>query len=547
MPELGGSADAQATVAVSDTESTVSATAYPTEIATPTEFLSTSASASTTFSIGPDICYDQDTESIYTCGDPIPSTTGSLPTTTLTSSSTSIVYITETITPAPGYGFPFVVASSSATSTATSNPSTSGPPTTTTTPTPVSDSAVPTSVGDSTASDTSFSTLTSIPSISFSFPAFGAITPVVSVPSPLNATTDSSATSTTDPALAGAEAPSTFGETSSSTFSTVVSSAFASATPSVANTEARYAFNSTASDNVAVYYGATSNTTVSALTSLCSNPSVDIVILAFVSTFFTPTGGPTASFGPGCYSSTPSQQLHMPGLQNCTALSPAISACQAAGKKVLVSLGGYGAASTFPTQASAIQFASNLWSLFGAGTALDPTLRPFGDTVVDGFDLDNESNDPAFYADFAAALRAQFANDNSKPYYLSAAPQCPFPDASIPLDALALTDWVFVQFYDNPQCNLDTDGFQASFANWSAEIAAVSEATRVFVGAPAWPWAEGIGYVEGPLLPTRIGLVDELGVGNFGGVMLWDGSNALLNVDAEGDDYLVWAKTSLDT
>ena len=34
------------------------------------------------------------------------------------------------------------------------------------------------------------------------------------------------------------------------------------------------------------------------------------------------------------------------------------------------------------------------------------------------------------------------ATDKSKQYYISAAPQCPLPDASIPVDAMTLMDFV---------------------------------------------------------------------------------------------------------
>lgn len=307
-----------------------------------------------------------------------------------------------------------------------------------------------------------------------------------------------------------------------------------------------YTFKPNRNSNVAVYYGQTPATTVVGLLTLCMNPNVDMVVLAFVTSFHEPDS-PAASFGPGCtYGASSSQQAYAPGLRNCLALAPEIAACQQIGKPVLVSLGGYHANVTLSSDTEAEAVASQLWNLFGAGTA-NSTLRPFGtDVVVDGFDLDNESKNTTAYTAFTHALRNLFATDPSKRYYLSAAPQCPRPDASISLEVMALVDFVFVQFYNNPSCDLDAPGFQRSFADWSNDLAAVSNTTKVFIGAGAFEGA-GSGYVVGAGLSSMVSLVREMEVENLGGVMLWDGSEALSNVDQYGEDYLVYAKGSLTT
>lgn len=60
--------------------------------------------------------------------------------------------------------------------------------------------------------------------------------------------------------------------------------------------------------------------------------------------------------------------------------------------------------------------------------------------------------------------------NSSRRYYISAAPQCPRPDASIPLAAMQKMDFVFVQFYNNGNCNIDTNGFVDSLKAWSADL-----------------------------------------------------------------------------
>lgn len=258
---------------------------------------------------------------------------------------------------------------------------------------------------------------------------------------------------------------------------------------------------------------------------------------------------PSLDFGPGCSSPNTAQLAQAPGLMNCTALAPEIAGCQEIGKKILVSLGGYTANSSFASDDQATDFATTLWHLFGAGTD-NPDLRPFGTSVVvDGFDIDNENHNTSHYETFANALRQQFTYDESKTYYLSAAPQCPMPDMSIPMGAMAVADFVWVQFYNNPSCNLGSDGFQSSFSAWSANLSAVSSTPgtpRLYVGAGAFQGA-GTGYVNGSGLSSAISLARELNVSNFGGMMLWDGSEGMANVDEYGVDYLQYAKAALQT
>lgn len=309
-----------------------------------------------------------------------------------------------------------------------------------------------------------------------------------------------------------------------------------------------YVFQADADSNVAVYYGTTPDTQAGGLLTLCENDNVDIVILSFVYDFFTQGGYPAINFGPACTAPNEVQAAQAPGLLDCTALAPEITDCQQIGKKVLVSLGGYVANSSFASDDQASQFAQTLWNLFGAGTGVDPDLRPFGSgAVVDGFDIDNENHNTAYYETFATALRQQFASDPTKTYYLSAAPQCPIPDESIPLGAMTQADFVWVQFYNNPSCNLDSDGFQASFAAWSANLSASNTTPgrpRLYIGAGAFEGA-GSGYVEGDGLAVPISMARELYVDNLGGIMLWDGSEALENVDGYGVDYLTYAKAAL--
>lgn len=134
--------------------------------------------------------------------------------------------------------------------------------------------------------------------------------------------------------------------------------------------------------------------------------------------------------------------------------------------------------------------------------------------------------------------------DTSKKYYISAAPQCPRPDASIPLDAMQTMDFVFVQFYNNGQCDVGQAGFLDSFKAWSSDLRAKGTGPRLYIGAPACQYCAGQGYLDPATMTTTIQSAIKAAVPNLGGVMLWDGPEAVLNV-ASGKDYLQVVKGAL--
>jgi chitinase len=60
-----------------------------------------------------------------------------------------------------------------------------------------------------------------------------------------------------------------------------------------------------------------------------------------------------------------------------------------------MSLGGASGIYGFANNAAGEAFADTLWNVFGAGKS---STRPFGDAVLDGFDLDIEGGGPTGYA-----------------------------------------------------------------------------------------------------------------------------------------------------
>jgi len=164
--------------------------------------------------------------------------------------------------------------------------------------------------------------------------------------------------------------------------------------PGASETAPSASFNAQASNNLAVYYGQSPDTANTSLTQVCQDPTINIVILAFLTEFFGPGGQPALNFGPTCGDMTKEAAAqNLTGILDCTSATPpavslstAIQTCQNSGKKVLLSLGGALSNTTFTSDAQATAFATTLWNMFGAGTG-SQVGRPFGDVKIDGFDV----------------------------------------------------------------------------------------------------------------------------------------------------------------
>ncbi|KAG9236241.1 glycoside hydrolase superfamily [Amylocarpus encephaloides] len=266
-----------------------------------------------------------------------------------------------------------------------------------------------------------------------------------------------------------------------------------------------YVFNPESSSNVAVYYGQTALTGSTSLESQCASPDIDIIILAFI-TSRTTANKPIPNLGAACGN-----------VDSSTVLSSQILACQNTyGKKVVLSIGGAVGGVTFSSNDDARSFAGVLWKTFGpVEGGGGNVVRPFGEMVLDGFDIDNENQQPASYLTLAQTLRAYFSSSPTKQYYLTSAPQCPFPDASNPTPMLLLCDFIFMQFYNNPSCEIGSSGFLSSLSTWSSAIS--SGRGMLYVGAPGWVEAGMSAYENGIQGPKGIGAVVGNGKMEFGG------------------------------
>ncbi|KAH8093174.1 glycoside hydrolase superfamily [Phellopilus nigrolimitatus] len=208
-------------------------------------------------------------------------------------------------------------------------------------------------------------------------------------------------------------------------------------------------------------YGATHSDVANfqkTLSYYCTSDSVTNTFpVAFLTTFFGEGGLPTIDLANICNSN---DNATFPGteLADCSALASDIETCQAAGKIVTLSIGGASGSVGFTSDSQAQTFADTIWNLFLGGSN---NTRPFGSAVLDG------AGSSTGYAAFVTRLRSH-ASSASKQYYVTAAPQCPFPDASLGsvINAVGF-DAVYVQFYNN-YCGLQafSDANDWDFGTW---------------------------------------------------------------------------------
>ncbi|KAI1381075.1 glycoside hydrolase family 18 protein [Hypoxylon crocopeplum] len=293
-------------------------------------------------------------------------------------------------------------------------------------------------------------------------------------------------------------------------------------------------YQASATDNIAIYWGqnsagaADAGNSQKSLSDYCSDTDVDIIPIAFLSKF-NPIG------------------LDLTNMEDDKNIGQEITSCQKAGKTVLLSIGGamFTQGPSSPQQAQSL--ADQVWGMFGP-KGNGGGDRPFGDAVVDGFDLDIESPLQNI-APFATRLRQNIDKANGgggQKFYLSAAPQCPYPDQNnqdiLQGDGAVAFDFIMVQFYNNAKCDIrifgsdeaNSDPSKAGFNmdQWDQWAhSSKNPNTKVFLGIPGGPSAVTLSEKESYKEPETLGAIIAYSkkFSSFGGVMIWDMSQATTN------------------
>ncbi|KAJ1288026.1 hypothetical protein BS78_02G056900 [Paspalum vaginatum] len=192
-----------------------------------------------------------------------------------------------------------------------------------------------------------------------------------------------------------------------------------------------------------------------------------------------------------------------------------IKHCQSKGVPVSLSVGGFGAGYSLPSNQSALDLFDHLWNAYLGGRR-PGVRRPFGDAWLDGVDLFLEHGAAADRYDVLALELAKhnIRGGPGKPLHLTATPRCAFPPAGYLKRAVdtGIFERVHVRIYADADCE----------AYWHLawdEWAAAYPATRFYVGMTAsemthgWVHPKNVYYDVAPSVQKA---------DNYGGFMIWD-------------------------
>ncbi|XP_020202809.1 G-type lectin S-receptor-like serine/threonine-protein kinase CES101 isoform X3 [Cajanus cajan] len=268
--------------------------------------------------------------------------------------------------------------------------------------------------------------------------------------------------------------------------------------------------NPSEAEKIAVYWGQSTNE--GNLTETCATGIYSYVNIAFLSTFGNGQT-PKLNLAGHCNTST----------NGCTEIGRDIKNCQKQGIKVMLSIGGGSVTYSLTSVEDAKNVSNYLWDNFLGGSS---SSRPFGDAVLDGIDFDIAGAGSSYMGNLTSYLKS---HSSTRKVYLSAAPQCPFPDANLgeALDT-GFFDYVWVQFYNNPPCDCTQENFNKFLEAWN-KWASSLKGGKLFLGLPADQADAGSGYVAADVLMSQI-LPAINNSSKYGGVMLWSSHPDIMNV-----------------
>ncbi|KAI8319510.1 glycoside hydrolase [Martensiomyces pterosporus] len=290
-------------------------------------------------------------------------------------------------------------------------------------------------------------------------------------------------------------------------------------------------FDITCNSNVAVYYGQNSAASQALpyqkpLRAYCDDNYADIILLSFLYILKGTGGYPVLNFANICDYTKNTSVPVFPGteLMHCSDMGADIKYCQSKGKVVLLSIGG----ATAQLNSDAATFSQQVWNLFMEGSS---PYRPFDDAIIDGVDLDFEQTSQMDIIQFANNMNSYYKTGTKK-YYITAAPQCPYPDANLGnLLANAHIDMAFIQFYNSGWCDNSKYGLphwpQAqNYYMWDAAWHNNSFANpniKLYVGATAGQDAGNpSSYVSPSFFAQELKELQGNYTDSFGGAMMWD-------------------------
>jgi len=291
----------------------------------------------------------------------------------------------------------------------------------------------------------------------------------------------------------------------------------------------------------------------------CKNTAYSIYHITSVKAHFSGNALPGIHFGYHCQWPTNKVTMDWPGgasgfsMLSCRNIGADIKACQALGKKIVLSISPMDA---LTSDADGKRSAINIWNWFGGGKPASPyaiAQRPFGDAVIDGVELRVFNNDAKGYVGFLSKMRELMNADLSKVYYISAYASCQFPDfilnwpnttdSARALDTIPSTiDYVSIFFVSNPNMcgwNLNNAGFDLQLAKWATRlheakipmiVGITSSSTPAFANAAI---TDNVAVKDLPALISRV-----LNVNGIAGIGLYEASFDVVNLPCEGSTLI---------
>ncbi|XP_042480580.1 acidic endochitinase-like [Macadamia integrifolia] len=252
---------------------------------------------------------------------------------------------------------------------------------------------------------------------------------------------------------------------------------------------------------IAIYWG--KNAIEGTLTNACATNRYAYINIAFLYIFGN-SQTPQINLSDHCN----------PSSDDCTAVSDGIRYCQNRGIKVMLSIISGGKNYSLSSPSDAKNIADFLWNNFLGGNS---SSRPLGDAVLDGIDFNIEDGSTLYWDDLARYLSA-YRKQGKKKVYLTAAPQCPYPDRYLGRSInTGLFDYVWIQYYDNPSCDYSSGNVNNLLSSWMQWTSSIP-ATKIFLGLPS---SIGVSsFVPANVLISQILPVVKTSP-KYGGVMLW--------------------------
>jgi len=267
--------------------------------------------------------------------------------------------------------------------------------------------------------------------------------------------------------------------------------------------------NSITSKLVAIYWGQGAGGNEKNLREYCTDKSIDIIIITYLSLFDGRTA-PKLGIKTQCTS------------QWCVEIGGDIRFCQSQGKKVILSLGGSPTGRyVISSEDIAEQFANQIYTMF---IDKSNSIQPLGEVSLDGIDLSINNMQGLFYTNFVSKFR-QMGASYGKSLMVTASPGCKLPDPTMN-DVIqnGNLDFLLVKFYNDGTCESDSN---MNIMDWDA--LAQSTNSKLLIGISGTRNAVKSGYLPAEVIQRRLNAIQK-SVKTYSGVALFDAGGAF------GDD-----------